>query len=127
MGWRLIHRVPVRGDRRDHFEAETDIWEMVMRIAQGRKEREIDPAADALRACMAEAERDHQIDPVAMKRLKEMLDFVETINRWYEQMLGVPKPALVTLIKMGSKVTSLLSPVARRGSKKYREKVSEGG
>jgi len=126
MAWRLIHRIPVRGDRRDHFEAETDIWEMVTRIAQGRKEREIDPAAEALRACMAEAERDDQISPVAMKRLEEMLDFVETINRWYEQMLGVPKPALIALIKMGSKVTSLLSPGARRRSKKQREKVGEG-
>ena len=105
LGWKLIHRVPVMGDRRDHFAAETDIWEMVTRIAQGRKEREIDPAAEALRACMAEAETDSQISPVALKRLEEMLDFVETINRWYTQMLGVPKPALVTLIKMGSRVT----------------------
>jgi DNA-binding transcriptional regulator GbsR (MarR family) len=48
--WKLIRRVPVLGDRRDHFEAETDLWEMVTRIAQGRKEREIDPAAAALRA-----------------------------------------------------------------------------
>ncbi len=126
MAWRLIHRIPVRGDRRDHFEAETDIWEMVTRIAQGRKEREIDPAAEALRACMAEAERDDQISPVALKRLEEMLDFVETISRWYEQMLGVPKPALIALIKMGSKVTSLLSPGARRRSRKQREKVGEG-
>ena len=125
MGWKLIHRVPVMGDRRDHFAAETDIWEMVTRIAQGRKEREIDPAAEALRACLAEAESDSQINPVALKRLKEMLDFVETINRWYTQMLGVPKPVLVTLIKMGSKVTNLLSPVARRSSKKDRDKVSE--
>ena len=125
MGWKLIHRVPVMGDRRDHFEAETDIWEMVTRIAQGRKEREIDPAAEALRACMAEAEGDNQISPVALKRLEEMLDFVETINRWYEQMLNVPKPALITLIRMGSKVTSLLSPIARRGRKKAAEQADE--
>ena len=48
IGWKLIRRVPVLGDRRDHFEAETDLFEMVTRIAQGRKEREIDPAAAAL-------------------------------------------------------------------------------
>lgn len=125
LGWKLIHRVPVMGDRRDHFAAETDIWEMVTRIAQGRKEREIDPAAEALRACMAET--DSQISPVALKRLEEMLDFVETINRWYTQMLGVPKPALVTLIKMGSRVTGLLSPIGRRGGKKDRPKVSTEG
>ena len=74
LGWKLIRRVPVLGDRRDHFEAETDIWEMVRRIAAGRKEREIDPAAQALRACVAEADGDSRVDPLALKRLKEMLD-----------------------------------------------------
>ena len=47
--WKLIHRVPILGDRRDHYAAEADIWKMVTRIAQGRKEREIDPAVAALR------------------------------------------------------------------------------
>jgi DNA-binding transcriptional regulator GbsR (MarR family) len=41
--------VPIRGDRRDHFEAETDIWEVFLRIAAGRKEREIDPALAVLK------------------------------------------------------------------------------
>ncbi|MBE9558153.1 MAG: MarR family transcriptional regulator [Proteobacteria bacterium] len=110
LGWKLIRRVPLMGDRRDHFEAETDIWDMVTRIAQGRKEREIDPAAAALRACMEEARADTRISPVAMKRLADMLDFVETISRWYEQMLGVPKSKLVMLIKMGSRVVAFLAP-----------------
>ena len=60
MARNLIRRVPVKGDRREHFEAETDLWEIAMRIAAVRKEREIDPAVEALRACVAEAERDRQ-------------------------------------------------------------------
>ena len=51
LGWNLIRRVPIRGDRRDHFEAETDIWEVFLRIAAGRKEREIDPAVAVLKTC----------------------------------------------------------------------------
>ena len=47
LAWNLIRRVPIMGDRRDHYEAETDIWEMVARIAAGRKEREFDPALKA--------------------------------------------------------------------------------
>src|SRR3954453_20612736 len=39
LAWSLIRRVPVRGDRRDHFEAETDIWEVAARIAARRKGR----------------------------------------------------------------------------------------
>lgn len=116
LGWRLIRRVPVMGDRRDHFEAEVDIWEMLTRIAQGRKEREIDPAAAALRACVAEADGDSRISPVALKRLHAMLEFVEVLDRWYTQMLRVPSATLLTLIKMGSKVVNLVN-LGRKGSK----------
>src|SRR6476646_4319930 len=37
MAWNIIRRVPVKGDRRDHFEAETDLWEIALRIAAMRK------------------------------------------------------------------------------------------
>jgi DNA-binding transcriptional regulator GbsR (MarR family) len=117
IGWKLIRRVPVFGDRRDHYEAETDLWEMVTRIAQGRKEREIDPAAAALRACLAEAEGDKRLSAVAKKRLAEMEQFVATLNGWYDQMLGVPAPKLMALIKMGSKVASLVGWGRRSGGK----------
>ena len=109
IGWKLIRRAPVLGDRRDHYEAETDLWQMVTRIAQGRKEREIDPAAAALRACRAEAQDDPKVSPVARRRLAEMEEFVGTLNRWYDQMLGVPAPKIMALIRMGAKVVNLLS------------------
>jgi DNA-binding transcriptional regulator GbsR (MarR family) len=108
MAWNLIRRVPVKGDRRDHFEAETDLWEIAMRIAAVRKERELDPAVDALKACVAEADRDSKLHPVAAKRLKDMLGFVETMDRWYAQMLTVPKPRLAALIRLGTRIVSLL-------------------
>jgi len=108
MAWKLIRRVPVMGDRRDHYAAETDLWEMVTRIAQGRKEREIDPAAAALRACLAQAEGDSRVSPVAHRRLAEMGQFLETVDRWYEQMLSVPAPKIMALMRMGAKVVSFL-------------------
>lgn len=108
MSWRLIERVPVRGDRRDHFTAESDIWEMAIRIAAGRKTREIDPAEAALRACSDAAANDPAVLPEARKKLAAMLDFVTTMSRWHDEMLRVPKPALLALIKMGSGVTRLL-------------------
>lgn len=114
IGWKLVRRVPVMGDRRDHFEAETDLMEMVTRIAQGRKEREIDPAAAALRACLAEANRDPKVSAVARERLGEMQRFVETLNRWYDQMLGVPPAKLMALIRMGAKVVNFLG-LGRKG------------
>ena len=108
LAWGLIRRVPILGDRRDHFEAETDIWEVAVRIAAGRKEREIDPAIAALRACVTDAADDPTISPVASRRLKEMLVFTELVERWYTQMLKVPRPRLIALIKLGEKIVSLL-------------------
>ena len=108
MGWNLIRRVPIKGDRRDHFEAETDIWEMFARISAGRKERELDPAIAALRACVAEAQGDAAVHPVANERLKALLGFVETLDRWYAQMLTVPKSKLAALIRLGTRIVSLL-------------------
>ncbi|WP_257165120.1 GbsR/MarR family transcriptional regulator [Bradyrhizobium sp. SRS-191] len=115
LAWDLIRRVPILGDRRDHFEAETDIWEVAQRIAAGRKQREIDPAIAALRACVAEATADPGISTVASKRLKDMLAFTELVDRWYVQMLKVPRPRLVALIKLGEKIANLL-PLGRSRS-----------
>ncbi|MEM0942718.1 MAG: MarR family transcriptional regulator [Pseudomonadota bacterium] len=111
--WNLIHRVPIQGDRRDHFAAEGDIWEMVKRIADGRKSREFDPAARVLRDCLAEAEDDKRISDNAKARLAEMQDFVDTLGTWHEQMMRVPKSKLVPLIKLGSRAVDLLSPLIR--------------
>lgn len=108
LGWQLIGRVPMLGDRRDHYVAETDIWEMVTRIAKGRKLREIDPAEAALIACTADADRDGEVSAVAKARLHAMLDFVTTMSRWHDEMLRVPKGTLMTLIKMGARVSRFL-------------------
>jgi DNA-binding transcriptional regulator GbsR (MarR family) len=108
LAWKLIRRVPIAGDRRDHYEAETDVWEIVTRIAQGRKEREIDPAHAALSACVTAAQNDVQVNPVSLQRLQAMLDFLDQINRWYAQMIMVPKSSLAMLLKMGAGITRLL-------------------
>lgn len=109
LAWKLIRRVPMLGDRRDHYEAETDLWQMVSRIAQGRKEREIDPAVVALRHVLDAAEGDPRVRKAALARLHDLQDFVATVDGWYNQMLTVPPSKIMALIKLGSKVVNLLS------------------
>ena len=62
---------------------------------------------------MAGADRDAKLHPVAAKRLKDMLAFVESIDRWYAQMLTVPRPKLAALIRLGTRIVSLL-PMGRQ-------------
>jgi DNA-binding transcriptional regulator GbsR (MarR family) len=116
MAWKLIHRVPVLGDRRDHYEAETDLWQMATKVAQGRKAREIDPMVAAIRDAMAHLdENDAGVSPQVKTRLRGMHEFVTTVDSWYEQMLHVPPETLMSLIRMGAKVVGLLNFVGRKG------------
>ncbi len=108
LSWKLIRRVPVMGDRRDHYEAEVDLMQMLTRIAQGRKEREIDPAVAALRICTEQAKRDAAISETARGRIVAMQDFVVTIDDWYQQMMSVPPGRLMTLIRLGKKILAFL-------------------
>ena len=108
VGWRLVRRVPMMGDRRDHFEAEVDLWQMLTRIAEGRKQREIDPAVAALERCRAEAESDPTIGRVARGRIEAMYDFVKTMEKWHDEMIQVSPSRLLLLIKMGRKVLALI-------------------
>jgi DNA-binding transcriptional regulator GbsR (MarR family) len=114
LAWSLIRRVPIKGDRREHFEAETDIWEMFLRIAARRKEREIDPAIAVLKSCVAETEREGAMGEVAASRLKQMLAFVELMDNWYSQMLTVPKSSLAAVVRLGARVFNLVPAAKRR-------------
>ena len=100
------------GDRREHFEAEVDLWQMLTRIAQGRKEREIDPAVAALKLCKTEAEGDPRISRTARERIEAMHDFVTTMDAWHQEMITIPPGRLMLLIRMGRKVLNFL-PLGR--------------
>ncbi len=102
--WKLISRTHVLGDRRDHFEAEKDLWEMLTTIAEGRKTREIDPTLSMLRQCVDEGSRDGVTPEYSQQKIERMLEFVETLTNWYEQVSKINKPTLVKLMKLGSKV-----------------------
>ena len=115
--WNIIRSVPILGDRRTFYTAETDLWVLVTRIAAGRKARELDPAAAALRECVEMSRDDKSVDPVVQLRLREMLDFVERLSRWYDQMIALPRSSIVTLIKLGGGIARLLD----RGGRKSRD------
>ena len=106
-GWGLVRTTHVLGDRRDHFETITDVWEMFEIIAEERRRREIAPTLTLLRDCLAEAERSND-DKLTQRRLANMLDFFETITDWYEQMRALPRDAVVKFVRAGRRLRSLL-------------------
>lgn len=106
--WGLIRASQVLGDRRDHFESLKDLWEMFNIIIEERKRREIDPTLTMLRDCELEASTDKETPAEIKQRITDVMEFMETISSWYEQMHKLPKPTLLKLLKLGSKITGFL-------------------
>lgn len=114
--WQLVKVVHVMGDRRDHFESMKDQWDIFLVIMEQRKRREIDPTLTLLRECVLDADSDRHTPQEIKDRISGMLEFIETLTGWYEQMRTVPKGSLLSLMKMGGKVTKFLN--LRPGAKK---------
>jgi DNA-binding transcriptional regulator GbsR (MarR family) len=49
--WGIVWRCPVRGERKEYFQAEQDVWKLFRTIIRERKKREVDPLMEALRDC----------------------------------------------------------------------------
>lgn len=108
MSWNLVKVVHELGDRRDHFQAMGDLWEMFLTIVEERKKREIDPTLTTLRHCVIEGREDGRTPAEALARMEEMMKFLETMSAWYEEMRKLPRGTLMGLIRLGGKISRLV-------------------
>lgn len=104
-GWGIVRVVHVFGDRRDHFETESDVWTLFRTILDERKRREIDPTIATLRECLADGEAE---SPAVRRKLADMLELFELSSRWYQAVGRLPKSVLVTILKMGDELPKKL-------------------
>jgi len=107
-GWDLVHVTHVLGDRRDYFHARKDIWEVLTTIVDGRKRREIDPTVQLLRECAAESKTDTETPVEVRQRIVGMLEFLEEMSGWYDQIRVMPRPTLLKLMRMGARVAKVV-------------------
>ena len=68
-GWGLVKVTHVIGNRKDHFETLTDVWEMFRIVLEERKRREVDPTFAMLEECLAEMKKSRDSDKYTKERL----------------------------------------------------------
>jgi HTH-type transcriptional regulator, glycine betaine synthesis regulator len=80
--WGVVHRVWVRGQRREHYQAETDFWKMISGVLNERERREIGSAVEAVTRAVAAA---RTAEASAPRRLKAAATFtVGRLERLHE-------------------------------------------
>ncbi|MDZ4286362.1 MAG: transcriptional regulator [Prosthecobacter sp.] len=78
VAWGLIRSVLRKGERREYFEAEKDVWKMFVIISRERKRREMDPALAVLKNCAEETKGETKGPGKEFHRqMKELQEFVE--------------------------------------------------
>ncbi|MCB6182940.1 GbsR/MarR family transcriptional regulator [Leeia sp. TBRC 13508] len=106
--WGLVKVVHVIGDRRDHFVALQDVWEIFRVIMEERKKREIDPTLTIMRECVMDAEKDEDLGAETRQKMENVLQFLEMLTNAYEDFRHIPPSRLQRLIQMGGKVVRFL-------------------
>lgn len=115
--WGLVKVVHLSGERKDHFQALSDPWEMFRVVATERKKRELDPSRVVVTECLAELKREKGQDRYAEEKLSELLSFYEAVFGFYDQLQKLPTASLKKFAKMGAKVFKGLGLVGLSGKK----------
>ncbi len=117
--WGIVQRSHKRGDRKEYFQAEQDVWAMFRAIVRERMKREVDPLLASLyeirdlvdrpaprkgRAPDAEPELDQAVADHT-RRLDAMVDFLATLESLSARFISPSGPGLqlaATLLKSAS-------------------------
>lgn len=71
--WGVVRRSRKPGDRRDYFEAETDVWKMISRVLRERELSQIERALETFDRVRAE------LEAIGGTRMGEMADRIEKL------------------------------------------------
>ena len=109
--WGIVKAVHLLGDRREHYQAIKDVWEMARAILDERKRREIDPTVNLLRECLRELDAKAPPEGEMRGRLEAILEFVEMLTSLYGQISRLPTGTVRGLMSAQGKLRGLFGAV----------------
>ncbi len=78
VSWGLIRSVVRKGERKEYFEAEKDVWKMFCIVMRERRRRELRPAMTVLQDCAARTKGLKGSEAAAFnKQIKALGDFLD--------------------------------------------------
>jgi DNA-binding transcriptional regulator GbsR (MarR family) len=110
--WGLVTRSHRRGERREFFDTETDVWKLFRTILRERKKREIDPLLVSLHE-IRDLTGTESIDGAAKRadvaehnaRIDSMIEFIEMVDGLAERFISPQGRGLKIAAAVLSKVS----------------------
>jgi DNA-binding transcriptional regulator GbsR (MarR family) len=122
--WNIITRETKRGDRKEYFKAEADVWALFRAIVRERMNREVDPLLASLheiRDITGQAAKRGEIAPSLtdedaarlkehQKRLGDMLEFFEVLEHMSQKFVSPSGRGLQVAATLLTKMPDLKLP-----------------
>lgn len=105
--WRLLRLERVPGDRKDYYTVAGAIWDLAKIVFEERRKREIDPTLSLLRSMVMNPSTSKN-DTFAQEKAEEILDLLERMTTWGDQLNHLTPAQLQRLMKLGSGITKVL-------------------
>ncbi len=87
VGWGLIRIIVKKGERKEFFEAEKDVWKTFTIVLKERKRREIEPAINVLQDCSARTKNCKTVEGKAFNdQMKDLEDFARFASSMGEKI-----------------------------------------
>ncbi|WP_234567564.1 GbsR/MarR family transcriptional regulator [Rhodohalobacter sp. 614A] len=100
--WQLVQKVHYKGERRDFYTAEKDVWNIVAILIRERHQREIEPIKDNLTKTLEffeEDSSDEQTEAEFKERLENFIEFLEMFDRFTKALLPYINKKNLTFLK----------------------------
>ena len=107
VNWGLVHRVHQRGDRKEYFKAEQDVWAMFDTIVRERRRREVQPIVETIERCQSMIDEEkgglrgqaRKDADAYRKRFTDILEFCNTMNSLFNLISKAGKSGLGPVAK----------------------------
>lgn len=100
VGWGLVRSVIRKGERKEYFEAEKDVWRMFCIIVRERKRREIEPALKVLQTCSDRTRSLKNAEAVEFhKQIQALHEFVLMADTVMDKISHAEQSAINPLLK----------------------------
>lgn len=138
--WGIISRQLQRGERREYFRAEQDVWRLFATVARARKRRELDPLVDGLSQCRTDVQASAKAEGTSTggaareahnARVDALRDAVLLLDGVADRLTatdgGGLRTAAVTLAKLVGFAAAATAPIRRVTGGKSARSTKAGG
>ncbi|NBB76849.1 MAG: hypothetical protein GVY02_05665 [Bacteroidetes bacterium] len=100
--WQLIQKVHFKGERKDFYTAEKDVWNIVAILIRERHQREIEPIRENLTQALNTFEQESdesETEAEFRERLENFVEFLDMFDRFTKALLPYINKKNLTFLK----------------------------